>query len=242
MRFLLVALAFLLCAPAFAQEHVWPTASANQYWHLKAARIEAYRTRDRAYFEGILTDDFVGMNAQGFLNRDQYLAAEFAPAAGVTAPDTEVTNFTATRTGSTLVLAHEEIVRTTVGEALFVERLRRLDVYVRQGGRWRLRSMTAVVAPPAPEVIEISGARRAEYVGVYEFAPGLRSTVRVEGGRLLEQTTGQEGTELLPVGPDVFYAPPDADARVEFERDASGRVVTQIYRSGAQIFRAARVE
>lgn len=242
MRFLLIALVFLFCMPAAAQDQRWPTASANQYWHLKEERVRAYRERDRAFFENLLTEDFIGMDATGFRNREQYLDAEFAPGAEVIAPNTEVTNFTATRTGATLVLAYEETVRTVVGENTFTEHLRRLDVYVRQGGRWCLRSMTAVVAPQAPPRIEVSAERLADYVGVYEFAPGVRSIVRLDGAQLFEQTSGQEGGELVPVGPDEFYAPPDVEGRAVFERDASGRVVAQTYRAGGQAFRAPRVE
>jgi hypothetical protein len=91
-------------------------------------------------------------------------------------------------------------------------------------------------------VIEVSADALAQYVGVYEFAPGVRSTVMLEGGHLFEQTTGQQRGELLPVGADEFYVPPDAEGRTRFERDASGRVAVQIYASGGQEFRAARVE
>src|SRR5262249_2110171 len=145
--------------------------------------------------------------------------------------NTEVTAFSARRTGSTLVLSYEEIERSQVGDQQFVEHLARLDVYVRQGGRWRLLTMTAARIPQAPETIAMSAQRLAEYVGVYRFAPDIVSTVRLDGARLMEQSTGNPEGEMLPIGPDLFYAPPAVQARVSFERDASGRVVAQIYRS-----------
>ena len=66
------------------------------------------------------------------------------------------------------------------------------------------------------------------------------SAVRLEGGRLTEQTSGQQKVELIPIGPDLFYAPPDLEARVSFERDGAGRIVAQVYKTGSQTFRGAR--
>ncbi|WP_395647556.1 DUF4440 domain-containing protein [Terricaulis sp.] len=244
MRSLILAFMIMLCAgAASAQEQRWATPEANQYWPLKEARIRAYRAHDRAFFEALLTDNFITMGPDGRqLGRGAYLdeAVAIGSEAGAST-DTEVTAFNATRTGSTLVLWYRETERTRVGENVLVEHLARLDVYVRQHGRWRLQSMTAARVPQAPAIIAVSAAQLADYAGAYEFGPGLVSTVRVEGERLLEQTTGSSQTELLPIGRDLFYAPPDLEARVEFERGADGRVTAQIYRSGAQTLRAPRL-
>lgn len=240
MRWLLILFALALATPAFAQR--WPDAEANRYWPLKEERVRAYREHDRAAFERILASDFTTLAPDGRrLTRQQYLDAEFGAEshAGVSV-DTEVTSFSAHRTGSTLVLSYEEIERSQVGDNQFVEHLARLDVYVRQGGRWRLLTMTATRIPQAPPTIEVSGAALAQYVGVYRFAPDIVSTVRMDGAHLMEQTTGNAEGELLPIAPDVFYAPPDVQARVSFERDTAGRVVAQVYRSGDQVFRAPR--
>lgn len=243
---LLLALALLAPAPVAAQPRSapprWETAEANLYWPLKAARIRAYREGDRAYFERLLAADFVTVGPDGRrVGRAQYLDSEFGSAGGHgLRPETEVSDFSARRTGDVLVLSYEERIRTDVGGQGFSEHLRRLDVYVRQQGRWRLLTMTAVRVPEAPPVIALPAEALAAYAGRYAFASNLISTIRVENGRLIEQTTGQQASELLPVGPDLFYAPPDLEARVMFERDSNGRVTAQIYRSGAQTLRAPR--
>lgn len=246
MRRLLLVLVLSSCVPAPAQAPParWSTPEANRYWSLKEARIEAYRKGDRSYFERLLADNFVTVDPGGRrLTRAQYLDAEFGSGDQPSrlAPETEVADFQAARTGTTLVLTYEEWIRTRVGGQPFAEHLRRLDVYALVRGRWRLQTMTAVRIPEAPATIAMSAAQLAQYAGTYAFAPGLDSTVRLENGRLHEKTTGQQPTELLPIGPDLFYAPPDLEARVAFERDAEGRVVAQVYRSGSQVLRAPRV-
>jgi hypothetical protein len=239
-QILVLFAALLLAQPAAPR---WPTPEANLYWPLKQARIAAYREGNRAFFEALLADDFVTVGPDGRrVGRAHYLDVEFGTATGGHGlrPETEVSDFSARRTGDTVVLSYEERIRTDVGGQAFVEHLRRLDVYVRERGRWRLLTMTAVRVPEAPPVIAMPVEQLQAYAGTYRFGPNLLSTVRVEDGRLVEQTTAQQPTSLLPVGPDLFYAPPDVEARIAFERDATGRVVAQVYRAGAQVVRAPR--
>jgi hypothetical protein len=238
MRATLFLLVLLFAGPSFAQ-----APEANEYWPLKQARIEAYRAHDRAFFERVLADDFVGLGPSGQLQtRQQYLDAEFGEGRDEgPSTQTEVSNFAATRNGSVLVLSYSEVERTPVGDNVFTEHLARLDVYIREHGRWRLRTMSAARIPQAPPVIEISAERLADYIGAYEFAPNARSVVTLEDGHLYEQTTGQERTELLPIASDTFYQPPNLEARIVFERGADGRVTTQIYRAGVQDLRGPLV-
>lgn len=239
---LIMAIA-LICTPsALAQNAPPPTPDASEYWGLKQARIDAYRTRDRAAYERFLADDFITMTPDGRrLDRAAYLAAEFGEqSADAPQVETTVSDFRAHRAGQVLVLTYNELERVAVGAQTFESRLGRLDVYVRRDGRWRLQTMTAVRLPEAPPTITVPRAKLRDYVGVYIFGPGVTSTVRLDGDRLLEQSTGNPESELLPVGPDEFYAPPDLEARALFERNAAGQVIAQIYRSGSQRLRAPR--
>lgn len=230
----------LLFAPIAA-----PAQSRNQnnpHWHLKQERIDAYRTGDRAYFERILAEDFIGLGPNGQTqNRKDYLNAEFNDGQRASlSTETEVTDFRTIESGGTLILFYAEVVSSKVGDNRFTERLRRLDVYVKQPGGWRLQSMTAVRLPEAPAQVAVPADKLREFAGDYVFGPGLVSSVWLERGRLFEQTTGQQRVELVPIGPDAFYAPPDAEARVSFERGPDGRVMTQVYGSGGQSFRGKR--
>lgn len=234
----------LLPDVALAQGAPWPSRLANQYWPLKEARVAAYRRHDRAFFEALLADEFVSLSPGGArVDRAHYLDAELGSGrAEGPATDTRVFDFQVSKAGNTLVLAYEEEERTKVGEAELRVRLGRLDVYTLRRGRWRLLTMTAVRIPEAPTAITLREEQLREYLGVYEFGPGVRSTLGLKDGRLIEQTTGQPPSELVPIGPDLFYQPPELEARVEFERDGAGKVVAQVYRSGGQRLIAKRVE
>lgn len=235
MRAILIALFFAIAMPAAAQD-----APQSPYRALKEERIRAYRDGDRAYFEKLLAPDFVSLAPDGRrVTRAQYLDSEFHPGAAL-GTETQVSDFRATRTGDTLILAYEETERTRVGTDVFEVHLGRLDIYMRRHGRWLLQTMSAVRIPQAPREIAVAPERLRDYVGAYVFGPNLVSTVRLQDGALTEQTTGQAETKLVPVAPDTFYAPPDVEARVTFERDARGLVTAQVYTSNGQALRAPR--
>lgn len=237
---LLFLLTFTVLVPATP---AWSEAD-NAYWPLKAARIRAYRERDRAYFERLLAPNFVSLSPDGRrVSRQDYLEGEFGGDAKARPKvDTTVEDFAAVRNGAVVVLSYRETERSTVGANVFEVKLGRLDVYVRTKGRWQLQTMTAVRLPEAPARIEMPVAKLRDYEGRYAFASDVVSTVRVDGTRLLEQTTGNPEGELVPIGSDLFYAPPDLEARTSFERDGAGRVVAQIYRSGSQVLRAPKLD
>jgi hypothetical protein len=109
--------------------------------------------------------------------------------------DTTVGDFSATRSGDTLVLAYNETERSTVGGQTFQVRLARLDVYVRRNGRWLLQTTRQ---------------------GCPMRHPGFTCL-----------RNGWPSTGIYDYG---------------FERDAAGRITTQVYRSGTQVLRARRRE
>src|SRR5262245_32708068 len=82
------------------------------YRALKDARAKAYETRDRAFFEQLLADDFRGMDPTGsVLDKAGYLDLEFgAGRADSVTSQTEVSDFDAKRTGDTLVMTYSERV------------------------------------------------------------------------------------------------------------------------------------
>lgn len=62
------------------------------------------------------------------------------------------------------------------------------------------------------------------YAGEYPLMPNFVLTVRVDGGTLTAQATGQGAFPLAPTDKDVFEAP-DFGIVIRFQRDAAGKVV-----------------
>ena len=63
----------------------------------------------------------------------------------------------------------------------------------------------------------------ADYVGVYELAPGFEMTVTLEDGQLHVQATGQPRFPVFAESETKFFLKV-VDAQVTFVRDESGEV------------------
>lgn len=81
----------------------------------------------------------------------------------------------------------------------------------------------SVVLPSERQGIAVPVAKLAEYEGTYELSPTFAVAMRVEGGKLMTQATGQDAFELFAEKPDKFFLKV-VDAQVSFTRDAAGKV------------------
>jgi hypothetical protein len=144
--------------------------------------------------------------------------------------------------GDPAVVTDKEAEPTQLGEQVFEVRTERLDTYVRRDGGCRLLSMAIVEAPSWPDVAAIDGRLLDEYAGTYRLSPAIIVVITNEAGHLMQAMTGQPKGELFPENATTFFDRTDSPlARTVFERDASGKVAAQVYRSMGQTIRAARV-
>ena len=98
------------------------------------------------------------------------------------------------------------------------------------------------VAPPAviPRGAPIPPAKMSDYVGRYDFFPGLAATIRQMHGTLV-LGVGEGEYPLEWVGDDrMFFRLKHAS--VSFTRDASGRVNALEWREAGNMYPAKRVE
>jgi D-alanyl-D-alanine carboxypeptidase len=85
----------------------------------------------------------------------------------------------------------------------------------------------------APEVLDA-------YVGEYELAPSFILTVRRDGATLLARATGQNEVTLLPQT-ETRFSVQQVDATIDFECDASGKVVRLQLTQGGRTIPAAKI-
>lgn len=78
-----------------------------------------------------------------------------------------------------------------------------------------------------PETIDVDPAELAAYEGEYVLAPGVLITVEARDDQLFAQLTGQQSFPVFPFEKDKFFYKV-VDARLIFERDASGAVIAVV--------------
>jgi hypothetical protein len=244
---LVVVALFLSWVTAWAQAGGSAPAAATTatFRQLTQDRFDANARNDRAFYERLLAPHFVVLLPNTFPahTRQQYLDAEFPPNRP-TRPKSTILDLDArVERDSAVVSYHVHEPYPLGGDQPFESRSRRLDTYVRLDGTWRLLSMAVIEVPSWPEVAAVDPQIYSEYAGVYRLSPTISIVITQDSGRLLAQVTAQPRVELFPESATTFFDKTDSPlARTVFVRDASGKVVAQVYRSQGQTLRAPKIK
>lgn len=89
------------------------------------------------------------------------------------------------------------------------------------------------------QALQLTEDALADYVGVYDLAPGFALTVSVTKGSLWVQATGQQPAELTAERPDAFFLTV-VDAQITFARNAAGVVESLVLHQGGRDMPARR--
>ena len=87
--------------------------------------------------------------------------------------------------------------------------------------------------------ITLDAATLANYVGHYQLAPKAIVDISVRDGQPFVQLTGQPAFPLFASAKDKFFLRV-VEAQIDFERDASGKVVALVLHQGGADRRASR--
>lgn len=97
----------------------------------------------------------------------------------------------------------------------------------------------AVVLPSERKAIALPADALNAYAGSYAFSPNFALTLRIEGGKLMAQASGQQALELFPEGADSFFYRA-VDAQISFTRDSSGAIKGLVLHQGGRDLPAVR--
>ncbi len=88
--------------------------------------------------------------------------------------------------------------------------------------------------------IELPREVLASYVGAYELAPKVLLKMTLDGNRMMTQLSGQQKLQVFPEADGKFFLKV-VDAQLEFEKDASGKVVDVILHQNGRDQKAPRI-
>lgn len=108
-----------------------------------------------------------------------------------------------------------------------------------QNGDHTAPKLSASDLPPEPEEIALDAATLADYVGKYRFDFGVLD-VALTNDHLEAQLTGQPPFPIFASAKDKFFYQ-IVDAQLDFERDASGKVVAAVLHQNGRDMRAPRM-
>ncbi len=240
---LLGILAPLGAAPVQAKRAPEPADRSTEFHQLTQQRFDAYAAHDRSFYERLLAPNFLLLGSSSPpQTRKEYLDAEF-PLHPPQRGKATITDLQALVEEDTAVVSYQVVEPHLWGDQRLEEHQVRLDTYVRMSGGWRLLSSAAADPPSWPDVAPIDPKLYSECAGTYQVSPDTLIVITNEAGHLMVEQTGQEKTELFPESAATFFDKTDSPlARTVFERDASGKVVAQIYRFQGQQMRFGKIQ
>ena len=108
-----------------------------------------------------------------------------------------------------------------------------------QNGDHKAPRLSASELPPAPTEIKLDAAALGDYVGKYQFNFGTLD-VALKHDALEAQLTGQPALPIFASARDKFFLKA-VDARLDFQRDAGGKVVAVVLHQNGRDMRAPRM-
>jgi CubicO group peptidase (beta-lactamase class C family) len=109
-----------------------------------------------------------------------------------------------------------------------------------QNGDRAAPKLSAAELPPELREIPLDPATLDDYVGKYRFDFGAVLDVALTSGHLEAQLTGQSFLPIYASAKDKFFYK-IVDARLDFERDAGGKVVAAVLHQNGRDMRAPRM-
>jgi hypothetical protein len=245
-RMLAAAMGVFLAAFAGSLVQAAPKPESVEFFRdLTERRAIAYVNGDRAFYEKLLSADFVMMGDNGsFSAKDTYIQAEFASITQGLKPSYSISDFRVIASRKDFaIVSYLKTEGLKLGEQTFAAEARRLDTYVLEQGQWRLVTMVASRVVKPPTTTPASAEMLADYAGKYLVSPGVESVITVSGDHLVDTTAGLPAVELWSVGPDQFFSPGDSPAaRTTFRRNTDGIVIGWAYTNGSQQIVATKID
>lgn len=100
---------------------------------------------------------------------------------------------------------------------------------------------TSKPLPTKPSAVKTDAAQLAAYVGEYELAPNFIMTVTLEGEKMMVQATGQSAIQVYAESATKFF-PKEIDAKIEFFKDAAGKVTHLVLYQGGRETKGTKIK
>jgi hypothetical protein len=107
--------------------------------------------------------------------------------------------------GNTAVMTFTADERLKIYDQSVNTPYKQTDTYVNIDGQWKLIASMAGEIVNEPSIANVSTPILQSYTGTYELGPGMQCIVSLKDGRLIQQKTGRQPTELLPETETVFF-------------------------------------
>ena len=203
-----VILALLLATVSGAHAATPPRTPAppDSTWLLATtnAMVDAITTGDSTKWAPYLAADWLITDEEGGqTGRAEFLAGLHPLPAGQSG-ELDVGRWTIRRRAQTVVFSYDiEESHNFYGQHLQT-RFHNTDVWVPEGGRWRMIASQVTALPTPIDGVAVSAAVLQRYAGTYELTPEIQLTVAVTDSGLTMQRANRPASRLYALNDRIF--------------------------------------
>lgn len=187
---------------------------------------KAGKTGDRAVLDRLLDRDVVFTNEDGSMPSRQEMIDGATPSTGKF--QLVVTNFKVKAQGDVATATFVDVLTEDFHGLELRTDYHSTEVWKKRGNEWKMIASQTTIVPHEGPSTTLSAEELDQYVGTYQLAPDVRTTITREGNALFGSTNNGPKRQLLAEYRDVLFVSAVPSSRRYIQRDASGRVTGYI--------------
>jgi hypothetical protein len=189
---------------------------------------------DQAPWKKYFADDCIFSDEKGRTLDKAKLVADITPLPAGYSGAIKIDNAQSRILGDTAVLSYDLNETETIFGQNLTARYHVTDTWLRRNGQWQIIASQAHRYYEDPAVGRIDPKKFADFIGIYELAPGQTKSVTAEGGNLFVERKGKKEQlnkkeQLFPETSDLFFRK-GVEGRILFHYDETGKVDSLIDR------------
>jgi hypothetical protein len=189
---------------------------------------DAIPSGNQAPWKKYFADDCVFNDEKGRTFDKSKLVADITPMPAGYSGTIKLVNVQSRTIGGTAILSYDLNETETIFGQNLTARYHVTDTWLSRNGEWKIIASQAHRYYEDPAIGKADQRKFADFVGIYELAPGQTRTVTAENGNLFVERQGKKEQsnkkeQLFPETSDLFFRK-GVEGRILFRYDANGKV------------------
>ena len=177
---------------------------------------------NQAPWKKYFADDCIFADEKGRLLDKPKLIADITPVPTGYSGTIKIVNAQSRIIGNTAILSYDADESETIFGQNLKARYHVTDTWLQRNGNWQIIASQAHRYYEDPATGKADPKKFADYIGIYELAPGQTRSVIAEGDRLFVERKGKK-EELLPETSEIFFRK-GVEGRILFRHAVAGKV------------------
>ena len=189
---------------------------------------DAVASGNREPWGKYFADDCIFADEKGRVFDKAKLVADITPLPAGYSGTIKIENAQSRIIGNTAILSYDADETETIFGQKLKARYHVTDTWLRRNDNWQILASQAHRYYEDPAIGTADPKKFADYIGMYELAPGQTRSIIAEGDRLFVERNGKK-EQLLPETSEIFFRK-GIEGRILFRYASTGKVDTLIDR------------